>query len=98
MVFNDQISFYHPTNREELIEAVTLAWNNIKMETVNKLCSSFLRRCFLCLKNRGGCINQLLQKNLDPNVTDEEIEELFNKLQNDGIPLHEIEILKKKIE
>lgn len=61
-LMDDQISFYHPTNREELNEAVTLAWNNIKMETVNKLFSSFLRRCFLCLKNRGGCIHQLLQK------------------------------------
>ena len=50
------------------------------METVNKLCGSFLRRCFLCLKNRGGCINQLLQKNLDPNVTDEEIKLIFTEL------------------
>ena len=97
-LMDDQIAFYHPTNREELIEAVKLAWNNIKMETVNKLCGSFLRRCFLCLKNRGGCINQLLQKNIDHNVTDKEIDELFNKLRKDGIQLNEIEILKKKIE
>lgn len=61
-LIDDQISFYHPTNREELIEAFKLSWNNIKMETVYKLCGSFLCRCFLCLKNRGGCINQLLQK------------------------------------
>ena len=58
-LIDNQIAFYHPTNREELVEAVTLAWNSIKMETVNKLCGSFLRRCFLCLQNRGGCIKKI---------------------------------------
>ena len=44
-----------------------------------------------------GALINYFKKNLDPNVTDEEIEELFNKLQNDGIQLHEIEIKKRKL-
>lgn len=49
------VAFYHPTNLQELIEAVQIAWRQISMETVNKLCDSFIKRCFLCLKNRVEC-------------------------------------------
>ena len=73
-------------------------WNGIPLETINRLCSSFYRRCFLCLENHGQCINHLLQKKNNHNVSDEEIEALFTKLKNEGIILEEIEIIKKKIE
>ena len=92
------VAFYHPTSLQELIEAVNIAWRQISMETVNRLCNSFIRRCFLCLKNRGQCINHLLQSKMIENVTDQEITDLFNQLTQDGIILEEIEYIQKKIE
>ena len=77
-LMKDQVSFYHPTNRDELMEAVKIAWNGIPLEIINRLCSSFYRRYFLCLENHGQYINHLLQKKKNNhNVTDEEIETLF---------------------
>lgn len=68
------------------------------METVNRLCNFFNWRCFLCLKNRGQCINHLLQSKMIENVTDQEITDLINQLTQDGIILEEIEYIQKKIE
>ena len=92
------VSFYHRTNLDELIEAVKIAWRQISMETVIKLCDSFIRRCFLCLKNRGKCINHFIQSKTDQEVTDQEIEELINQLNQNGIIFEEIEYIQKKIE
>lgn len=92
------VSFYLLTNLDELIEAVKIVWRQISMETVNKLCDSFISRCFICLKNRGGCINNLLQSKTDQEATDQEIEDLINQLNQNGIILEEIEYIQKKIE
>lgn len=91
------VAFYHPNNIQELIEAVKIAWPKISMETINRLCNKFFRRCFLCLKNEGQCINHLLQSKMKDNVTDQEITDLINKLTQNGIILEEIEYIPKKI-
>ena len=96
-LMEDHITFYNPTNINELIDAVKQSWNAISFEIINKLYSSFIRSCYLCLENHGKCINLLLNKKNDPNVTDQEVNDLFTKLSNDGIVLQEIEILRKKI-
>lgn len=93
------ISFYHPANKEELIEAINIAWNSIEFETINKLCSSFVGRCYLCLKNRGHCIQKDLKKGLRYDISDEEIQSLFEELKKEGIILKDIPlILQRKIE
>lgn len=92
------VAFYHPTNLQELIEAVQIAWRQISMETVNKLFDSFIKRCFLCLKNRGECINHLFQSKSDQEVTDKEVKDLVDQLNQDGIILEEIEYIQKIIE
>lgn len=92
------INFYSPQNKEELKDAIKYAWNAISIETINKLYDSFIRRCFICLENHGKCINQYLQKTINYDVTNEEIDLLFSQLEKDGIVLNEIEIIRHKIE
>lgn len=92
------INFYSPQNKEELKDAIKYAWNAISIETINKLYDSFIRKCFICLENHGKCINQYLQKTINYDVTNEEIDLLFSQLEKDGIVLNEIEIIRHKIE
>ena len=92
------INFYAPQSKEELIQAVKYAWDSIFIDTINKLCNYFYRRCFICLQNHGKCINQFIQNSINPELRNEELENLFSKLLEDGIVLNEIETIKKKIE
>lgn len=92
------IGFFNPQNETELIDAIKYAWNAIKLDTINNLCNSFTRRCFLCLKNRGKCIQHELRKKIDYDVSQEEIDSLLEELQEDGIKFEEIEIILPKIE
>ena len=95
-VFDDIISFYHPTNKSELIDAIKIAWDHVSMETINDLCSSFIWRCYMCLKNRGHCIQKFFKKGLHYNVSDEEIETLIEELKKEGIDLKEIDLFLKR--
>lgn len=92
------LNFIHPNNEEELKNALKMAWESISIDIINKLCESFIKRCYLCLKNHGNCIQHLITKGMDSNVTDDEINELFEELKKENINLNEIEILLPKIE
>ena len=61
---DDMISFYQLKNKEELIEVIKIAWNSIDIETINKICSSFVGRCYICIKNYGHYILNDLKKGL----------------------------------
>ena len=97
-MFQLVITFYNPTSKEELKHAIQFAWDSIKMETINKLCESFLRRCYLCLKQKGECIQHLLHSEITHNVTDEEFDEVLQYLQNENVHYERIEIILPKIE
>ena len=68
------IYFYAPQSKEELIQAVKYAWDSIFIDTINKLCNSFYRRCFICLQNHRKCINQFIQNSINLEVRNEEME------------------------
>ena len=63
-LIEDQITFYNPMNINELNDVVKQSWNVISFEIINKLYSSFIRRCYLCLENQEKCINHLLDSAL----------------------------------
>ena len=92
------LNFIHPNNEEELRNALNMAWDSVNIDIVNKLCESFVKRCFLCLQNRGKCIQHLITKGMDVHVSDDEIENLFETLKYENINLNEIEIILPKIE
>lgn len=92
-IMNRSIAFYHPTTKEELIEAIKIAWNSISIETINNLCQSFVRRC---LQSKGRCIQRFIKRGMDPIVTDEEFQSLVKELRKDGIILNEIDIFLKR--
>lgn len=97
-IMDDIISFYHPNNKEELIDSIKCAWNSIKLETINNLCRSFARRCYLCLQNHGHCIQRQITRGLNNDITKEEIEVLFDESKKDGYILNEVDLfIKKKI-
>ena len=97
-IIEKDLNFIHPNNEEELRNALNMAWDSVNIDVVNKLCESFVKRCFLCLQNRGKCIQHLITKGMDTNVSDEEINDLFEALKNENINLKEIEIILPKIE
>lgn len=68
------IYFYAPQSKEELIQAVKYAWDSIFIDTINKLCNSFYRRCFIFLQNHRKCINQFIQNSINLEVRNEEME------------------------
>lgn len=87
-----------PKNIDELKSVILEVWENLDMETINGLIDDFPRRCLLALKNKGENIQKFISGGkLDP-VTDEEIQEVINQLQADGITLKKIEnIIGEKI-
>lgn len=97
-IMEKYLNFIHPNNEEELRNALNMAWDSINIDIVNKLCESFVKRCFLCLQNRGKCIQHLITKGMDVHVSDDEIENLFETLKNENINLNEIELILPKIE
>lgn len=63
-IMDNIIAFYNPTTKEDLKEAIHNAWNSIKMETINKLRESFIRRCYLSLKQKGEYIQHLFHSQI----------------------------------
>ena len=81
---------------EEFKTNVEEVWNNISIDTtINNLVNSCTMRCFLCLENGGNCINHLIKRNMTT-PTDEQIQQLFEKCQADGLELEEIQLISKK--
>ena len=85
-----------PETLEEFKTNVEEVWNNISINTtIKNLVESFLMRCFLCLDNGGKCINHLIKRNMTT-PTDEQIQQLFEKCEANGLELEEIQLISKK--
>jgi transposase len=53
-----QIGATAPRKREELIEAITNAWNSIPQSTIDSLVGSFTGRCVKCVERQGAKVQK----------------------------------------
>jgi hypothetical protein len=59
-ILKHAVAAMEPKSVEELKEVLLQAWETISLETINRLCSGFVRRLMLCLQFEEQSISRLL--------------------------------------
>lgn len=79
-----------PKNLDELKTVIIKVWDELSLDTINGLVDDFRRRCLLVLQNKGDNIQKYISGGNLKEVTDAEISEIIDELNENGIELTEI--------